>query len=181
MQRKQKPRHGTLSPFIKPNPVVDDSFIHSSIPMHLKHRNCRQAFIPFMARPPPGLMLALIVVPLLLFLRPFLAVASEQGEGQRPPPNFVVVFLDDAGWGDLGANWPETPETTVLDQLARQSLRCVQYVPCPVKSYGLDQSRTDSNMPPKHKTVSLTSTLPPRSAHRAAPASSRAASGCARA
>jgi arylsulfatase G len=44
----------------------------------------------------------------------------------------VVIFLDDAGWGDLGANWAGTPETHFLDQLARESLRYACVCVCDV-------------------------------------------------
>ena len=33
-------------------------------------------------------------------------------------PNFMVLFLDDHGWGDVGANNPETTETPHMDKLA---------------------------------------------------------------
>lgn len=70
----------------------------------------------------------LLLLPLaLLLLLPLLLAAQplpQEAEGRRQPtPNFVVIFLDDAGWGDLGANWAGTPETAFLDQLARESLR----------------------------------------------------------
>jgi hypothetical protein len=41
----------------------------------------------------------------------------------RKRPSFVIVLLDDAGWGDVGANWAVTKETTNLDRLAQESLR----------------------------------------------------------
>jgi hypothetical protein len=44
-------------------------------------------------------------------------------QAQAPPPNFVIIFLDDAGWGDMGANNPETVETPFMDSLAKKSLR----------------------------------------------------------
>jgi len=40
-------------------------------------------------------------------------------------PNFVIVMSDDMGWGDVGANWPETVDTRTLDKLAREGLRLV--------------------------------------------------------
>ena len=40
-------------------------------------------------------------------------------------PNFVILFADDWGWGDLGANWPEAAGgmTPHLDQLASEGVR----------------------------------------------------------
>jgi arylsulfatase G len=40
-------------------------------------------------------------------------------------PNFVIVMSDDMGWGDVGANWPETVDTRTIDKLAREGLRLV--------------------------------------------------------
>ncbi len=54
-----------------------------------------------------------------LFLLPF---------STATPPNFVVVFLDDAGWGDAGCNAPDqTQETKHLDALATQGLRFTDF------------------------------------------------------
>jgi hypothetical protein len=40
-------------------------------------------------------------------------------------PNFVIVMSDDMGWGDVGANWPETVDTRTIDKLAHEGLRLV--------------------------------------------------------
>jgi arylsulfatase G len=40
-------------------------------------------------------------------------------------PNFVIVMSDDMGWGDIGANWPETVDTRNIDRLAHEGLRLV--------------------------------------------------------
>ncbi|KFW66837.1 Arylsulfatase G, partial [Pygoscelis adeliae] len=42
-------------------------------------------------------------------------------------PNFIVILADDAGWGDLGANWAETKETPHLDELAAEGTRFVDF------------------------------------------------------
>lgn len=39
------------------------------------------------------------------------------------PPNIVVIFLDDSGYGDIGANNNETVETKNIDELAKNGLR----------------------------------------------------------
>jgi hypothetical protein len=41
-------------------------------------------------------------------------------------PNIVIIMADDMGWGDVGANWPETVDTPAIDSLARDGLRCVR-------------------------------------------------------
>ena len=38
-------------------------------------------------------------------------------------PNFIVMFADDTGWGDLGANWPQTTDTPRLDEMAEKGTR----------------------------------------------------------
>jgi hypothetical protein len=40
-------------------------------------------------------------------------------------PNFVIVMSDDMGWGDVGANWPETVDTRTIDKLAHDGIRLV--------------------------------------------------------
>ena len=51
-----------------------------------------------------------------------------------PPPNFVVIFCDDLGWGDLGCFGNPIIRTPRLDQLASegqkwtQSMSLLQYV-----------------------------------------------------
>ena len=42
-------------------------------------------------------------------------------------PNFLVLFLDDHGWGDVGANWNETTETPRIDQLAAEGVRFTDF------------------------------------------------------
>jgi hypothetical protein len=43
-------------------------------------------------------------------------------------PNIVIVMADDMGWGDVGANWPETVDTPIIDKLAQEGLRLVTVV-----------------------------------------------------
>lgn len=50
---------------------------------------------------------------------------SESLVGSRP--NIVLIMADDMGWGDLGANWPNTRDTPFLDQLATTSIRLTDY------------------------------------------------------
>jgi hypothetical protein len=45
----------------------------------------------------------------------------------RMKPNFLVLFLDDHGWGDVGANWNETTETPRMDQLAAEGVRFTDF------------------------------------------------------
>jgi arylsulfatase G len=50
---------------------------------------------------------------------------SERLTGSRP--NIVLIMADDMGWGDLGANWPNTRDTPFLDYLASISIRLPDY------------------------------------------------------
>ena len=42
-------------------------------------------------------------------------------------PNFLIFFVDDWGYGDIGANWKATVETPHLDSLAKNSLRFTDF------------------------------------------------------
>ena len=42
-------------------------------------------------------------------------------------PNFVLMFADDFGWGDVGANWAETKETPNIDRLAASGIRFTDF------------------------------------------------------
>lgn len=48
---------------------------------------------------------------------------SISGETRAPRPNIVIILADDMGWGDLGANWAETKDTTNLDKMASEGMR----------------------------------------------------------
>jgi len=45
----------------------------------------------------------------------------------EPPPNIVVVFADDLGYGDLGCFGHPTIRTPNLDQMAREGMRFTQF------------------------------------------------------
>lgn len=68
------------------------------------------------------------IVPLLLFCS-LLPAAS------AAPPNFVLLFADDLGFGDLGCYGHPTSLTPNLDRLAAEGLRFTDfYVTSPVCS-----------------------------------------------
>lgn len=62
------------------------------------------------------------------------AVPEGIGSAARPP-NLIVLFLDDLGYGDVGAyGCPDIP-TPHIDRLASQGVRCTNaYTKCPVCS-----------------------------------------------
>lgn len=57
----------------------------------------------------------------------FLFVLFSCQEKQDSPPNFVFILVDDLGWADIGANWPQTfYETPHIDRLAERGIRFSQ-------------------------------------------------------
>ena len=66
-----------------------------------------------------------IIFQILICSTPRLVPLSESLVGSRP--NIVLIMADDMGWGDLGANWPNTRDTPFLDQLATTSIRLTDY------------------------------------------------------
>lgn len=74
-------------------------------------------------------------------MRPFLVLApalllaacsqpSEQTESR--PPNFVIVFADDQGWGDLGVQGATDFETPRIDRMAAEGMRLTDFYAQPV-------------------------------------------------
>ena len=44
------------------------------------------------------------------------------------PPNIAVLFVDDWGWGDMGANWPLAHNATPnLDRIAAEGIRFTDF------------------------------------------------------
>lgn len=59
-----------------------------------------------------------------------LALALAAGLAAACPPNIVLIFADDLGYGDLGAYGHPSSTTPNLDQLATAGLRFTDfYVP----------------------------------------------------
>ena len=74
-----------------------------------------------------GRLLAAVVVGL--------PAAAPLATASGPPPNLVIVFADDLGYGDLGVYGAEHPVTPHLDRLAAQGMRLTDfYVAQPVCS-----------------------------------------------
>jgi arylsulfatase A-like enzyme len=55
------------------------------------------------------------------------AVAQEKKEEPKRPPNVVVIFADDLGYGDLGCFGHPTIKTPNLDRMASEGLRLTQF------------------------------------------------------
>ena len=58
---------------------------------------------------------------LVTILKAPLILGLSFNEASRP--NIVILFADDFGWGDVGANWPATKETTNIDALFHSGMR----------------------------------------------------------
>ncbi|MEZ5301477.1 MAG: sulfatase-like hydrolase/transferase [Verrucomicrobiales bacterium] len=64
-----------------------------------------------------------------------LFIAATSASHAAAPPNFVFVFIDDMGWGDLSCFGGEGPETEHIDRLASEGLRFTNfYVNSPICS-----------------------------------------------
>lgn len=85
------------------------------------------------------------LVLLALLVLPPAAPAQESGR----PPNFVILFADDLGYGDLGCYGHPTIRTPHLDRMAREGLRLTQF-------YSAAEVCTPS------RAALLTGRLPPR-------------------
>ncbi|MCH2112686.1 MAG: sulfatase [Planctomycetes bacterium] len=77
------------------------------------------------------------IVPLLFAL----ASSPSMGTESDPPPNIVVMFCDDLGWGDLGCYGNPVIRTPELDRLAAEGMRFTDFhsasPACTASRYGL--------------------------------------------
>ncbi len=71
-----------------------------------------------------------LILPLLLSLL-FLSCQKNQSE---TPPNIVIIFTDDQGWGDLSCNGNTNLKTPNIDQLAQSGVTFDRFYVCPVCS-----------------------------------------------
>lgn len=63
-----------------------------------------------------------------LFLAQILTLASFQANAQLPKqPNFIIIFADDLGYGDLSCYGHPTIHTPNLDQMAAEGMRFTQF------------------------------------------------------
>jgi arylsulfatase A len=72
----------------------------------------------------------LVIPPTLLLLLSLATTTSRADDPNRPadrPPNIVVIFADDLGYGDLGCFGHPTIRTPNLDRMAREGTRLTQF------------------------------------------------------
>ena len=56
-----------------------------------------------------------------------LAAMAQAADGGERPPNIVVIFADDLGYGDLGCTGHPTIHTPNLDRMAAEGMRLTQF------------------------------------------------------
>mgnify|MGYP006283254517 FL=1 len=71
----------------------------------------------------------------LLLLLSALASSVPAAAPARPPPNLLMVFIDDMGWGDFSCFGNRSARTPNVDRLAAEGIRFEQfYVASPICS-----------------------------------------------
>jgi arylsulfatase A len=60
------------------------------------------------------------------------ARGSAQGQSTAQPPNFVIIFTDDQGYGDLGVQGHPTLRTPRIDRMAAEGQRWTSFYTAPV-------------------------------------------------
>src|SRR5687768_7285925 len=67
---------------------------------------------------------------LLSFPLFFIAISPSSAEAQpakKRPPNVIIIFADDLGWGDLGCYGHPSIRTPHLDRMAREGMRFTDF------------------------------------------------------
>jgi arylsulfatase A len=93
--------------------------------------------------------LPITLTPLLVFLLSFAGFTSRVAAADGALPNFVIIFCDDLGYGDLGCFGHPTIRTPNLDRMAAEGLKFTQF-------YSAAEVCTPS------RAALLTGRLPPR-------------------
>ncbi|MHC4812023.1 MAG: sulfatase family protein [Planctomycetota bacterium] len=116
-------------------------------------------------------MLNLSIVLGLLFAGSALAQSTHASSRSRRPPNIVIIFTDDQGYGDLGCYGSKTIRSPRIDQLAKEGTRFTSYyvqVVCgpsrsalltgryPVRSHGWSMPASEITIAERLKTVGYT-------------------------
>lgn len=72
-------------------------------------------------------LLQSVVLKSLLACVVLIALSTGAQAADDRPPNIVLMFADDLGYGDLGCYGHPYAKTPVLDQLAKEGTRCTQF------------------------------------------------------
>lgn len=84
----------------------------------------------------------ILVIPVLLTLFFTLAPAAEKN-----PPNIVIIFMDDMGYGDLGCYGATKQKTSHLDRMAAEGMKLTSFYAAPACSVSRAQLLTGSYGP----------------------------------
>src|SRR5262245_9543547 len=76
-----------------------------------------------LARPPRRPTVRLLLASLL----PLCLTAGVRADVKDRPPNFVIIYADDLGYGDLGCYGNRTIRTPNLDRMAREGVRFTDF------------------------------------------------------
>jgi len=93
-------------------------------------------FLPFTSALPKLLLLAALLSAAGLSPQPTVADEGHRTDrSSKQPPNVILIFIDDLGYGDVGFNGATGPRTPHLDQMATEGMLFTDfYVGCPVCS-----------------------------------------------
>jgi len=58
---------------------------------------------------------------------PGCAAASQQRSGRRRPPNFIIIYCDDLGYGDVGCFGSTKHRTPNIDKMAHEGMRFTSF------------------------------------------------------
>lgn len=98
------------------------------------------------------------LVPVLLFLS--LVLGSCVQSPEERPPNIVIIFTDDQGYGDVGVFGAKTIETPHLDRMAQEGVRLTNFY---VSSAVCSASRAALLTGSYHRRVDIDGALTPHS------------------
>lgn len=80
-------------------------------------------------------------------LSAFLFLGTASSSGNDAPPNFVLIFIDDMGYGDITPFGSEVNQTPHLDQMAAQGMKLTSFYAAPVCSASRAQLLTGCYAP----------------------------------
>jgi arylsulfatase A len=55
------------------------------------------------------------------------AMSVSAAEGKKRPPNFIIIFIDDMGYADVGCFGAEGYQTPNIDRMAAEGMRCTDF------------------------------------------------------
>lgn len=69
----------------------------------------------------------------------FALAGGRAGAAAKPPPNIVLIFIDDMGYGDIGPFGSTKNRTPQLDRMAKEGMRFTSFYAAPVCSVSRSQ------------------------------------------